>query len=146
MSSQEIIGLAQIGVTIIVGGILWSLIKSQRSVIKTHTTLINNLKTYSEIIDPAKIKEYHDLAKSLSDKATLSKVEIDVHNFFKEQYAVIGERFDELATLATAIMETMSEEERLKFIKLNLPHCEEMFERHYQDKKDNREGGYFRNL
>ena len=141
--SIEYLTFLQIAVTLIVGGILWQQIRSQKSVIETHTTLINNLKTYTDIINPAKIKEYHDLAKELSDKATLSKVDIEVHNFFKEQYAVIGERFDELASFAAAIMQEMSQEERDNFIKNNLPHCEALFKVHYEGKT---KGGFFHNL
>lgn len=147
MGNNELISLLSLATTCIVGIILYRQIKSQKEIIQ-------NLKTYSEIIDIEKIKKMVEFQHqtTMSAAKTFLKEEIkeyitpiltEAGNEVKDLLlASMGDKFNELAEFAFEYIMSLPEKEQRAFIREYFDHNKDMFlEAHETAVKEKEEMG-----
>ena len=102
---------------VVVGFILYRRIKEQNA-------LIDNLKTYNEIIDLNKIKDFTTMQRNADKAEMLLQVDAEVKKFGFE----VQTKMDEMATFIYLVLKEVPKKDRKNFVERHLPSCERMFE------------------
>jgi hypothetical protein len=98
---------------------------------KSKNRVIEDLKILMDTTDIKRLSEYFKKTDELKSASMIAQTELKIANWFKEQEAVIGTQFDELASFAASIIEVgKNDEERLRIINLNFPNCLTLFQKY----------------
>jgi hypothetical protein len=132
MEINEVVSLLSFVTTCIVGIILYRQIQSQKQIIQ-------NLKTYSEIIDVEKIKKLVEFQHQTTINAAKTFLKEEVIEMLKPKLkeagnemkdlllASMGDQFNELAEFAFEYIMSLPEKEQRAFIREYFVHNKDIF-------------------